>query len=213
MLTLHYAPGACSIAAHIVLEEIGAPFEAQPVALRKGQQYEPAYLAINPRGKVPALVTTSGVVTENVALLAYLADLAPEKQLLPRDAFARAQALSWLGFLTSDMHASFGPLFVPQRFIDAEAAHADLQEKARARVAANLADVNARLAGREWAVGEFSVVDAYLYPFFHWASAYMGFDMSPYANYSAHHARMKARPAVQRALAREEAAKAMLEAA
>ncbi len=213
MITLHYAPGACSIAAHIVLEEIGLPFEARPVSLRKGQQYEPGYLAINPRGKVPALTTADGIVTENVAILTYLADHAPEKGLLPRDGFARAQALSWLGFLTSDLHGSYGPLFAPQRFVDGEEGQAALKEKARARLAANLADVDGRLAGRDWALGDFSVVDAYLYPFFHWAKTYMGFDMAPYANYSAHHAHMQARASVQRVLAREEAGQALLDAA
>lgn len=213
MITLHYAPGACSIAAHIVLEEIGQPFEARPVSLRKGQQYEPAYLAINPRGKVPALSTAEGIVTENVAILTYLADLAPEKGLLPRDGFARAQALSWLGFLTSELHGSYGPLFAPQRFIDGEEVQAALKEKARTRLAGNLADVDGRLAGRDWALGDFSVVDAYLYPFFHWAKTYMGFDMTPYANYSGHHARMQARPSVQRVLAREQAGQALLDAA
>lgn len=213
MLTLYFSPGACSTAAHIVLNEAQAPFEAKVVSLRKGQHKEPAYLAINARGKVPALAVDGAVITENVAILPFIADRFPEAGLLPGDSLQRAVAMSWIGWLTSSVHPAFSPLFGPQRFIDGEEHQAALVARARAIADERLSEIDRMLAGKDYALGAFSVVDAYLFPFFHWANAYLGFDMSRYPNYVAHHERMKARPAVKRTLEAEQAAQAALEQA
>src|SRR5260370_37758832 len=99
MLTLYYAPGACSMASHIGLEESGAPYEVKPVALAKGEQKTEAYLKINPRAKVPALKLEDGsIITENTAILSYLALRFPEKQLFPKDAAGQARCVSHLAW-------------------------------------------------------------------------------------------------------------------
>ncbi|MDJ1158454.1 glutathione S-transferase N-terminal domain-containing protein [Chelatococcus sp. SYSU_G07232] len=213
MLTLYFAPGACSMAPHIALEEVGATFEPKGLSLRKGQHREPRYLAVNPRGKVPALLVDGDLLTENVAIFSYLDAAFPQAGLLPQEPLARAQALSWLAWLTSGVHPAFSPLFGPQRYVDGAEAQASLVAKSRTAVTEKLAEIDRLLAGRDYALGTFSAVDCYLYPFFHWAKAMLGFDVSPYANYAAHHARMQARPSVQRMLAREAAVQAELDKA
>lgn len=125
MLTLFYSPGACSLAAHIVLEELGLPYEAQRLAMGHGEHKQPAYLAINPRGKVPALRLEGGeVITENVAILPWLADLAPEKELMPKDPVARAKAMEALAYLSTEVHPAFSRVYKPQNF-SADPSHVD----------------------------------------------------------------------------------------
>lgn len=125
MLTLFYAPGACSLAAHIVLEELEIPYEAQRLAMAKGEHKAPAYLAINPRGKVPAIRLEGGaVLTENIAILPWLADLAPEKELMPKDPLARARAIEALSYLSAEVHPAFTRVYKPQNF-SGDASHVD----------------------------------------------------------------------------------------
>jgi glutathione S-transferase len=104
VLTLYYAPGACSMAPHIVLEEAGASYTTELVSLAKGEQQGDAYLRVNPRGKVPALRTEAGVLTENVAILTYLAHLFPGTKLLPDEPFAMARCLSHMAYLSNTVH-------------------------------------------------------------------------------------------------------------
>ena len=108
MLTLYYAPGACSIASHIALEETDVPYEAKPVSLATGEQLKDEYRNnVNPRAKVPALRTDEGVLTENVAIITYLARLYPWAKLLPDDPLPLARALSHMTYLTSAVHPAF----------------------------------------------------------------------------------------------------------
>src|SRR6185312_12997439 len=111
-MKLFYSNGSCSLASHITLEEAGAKFEAVRVDLRAGEQKKPEYLAINPKGKVPALVVDAGVITENPAIMSYVADTHPQAKLLaaPGD-FARAKAQEWLAWCASTVHRDFSPLF------------------------------------------------------------------------------------------------------
>ena len=105
MLTLYYAAGACSTASHIGLEESGAAYEVKPVALAKGEQKTDAYLKINPRAKVPALKLDGGsIITENTAILSYLALRFPEKQLFPKDAAGQARCISHMAWLSNQVH-------------------------------------------------------------------------------------------------------------
>lgn len=125
MLTLFYSPGACSLASHIVLEELGVPYEAQRLAMARGEHKEPAFLAINPRGKVPALRLENGdVLTENLAILPWLADMAPEKELLPKEPLARARAMEALAYLATEVHPAFTRVYKPGTF-STEETHAD----------------------------------------------------------------------------------------
>lgn len=208
MLVLHYCPGACSIAAHISLEESGLPYGVRPVHFSRGDHLTAEFRAINPLAQVPVLETGNVLITQNVAILTYIADQAPQAGLLPAESLARAEALSLLGFLSSEVHTAFGAIFGAARLVTSEAAQAELVASRRARLDELFHQIDGRLAGREFAVGDkFGVVDAYLTPFFRWASL-IGMPTAPYAHYGAHQARMNARPAVRRVDDREESAKA-----
>src|SRR5229473_1734773 len=123
MLTLYYSPGACSMASHIGAEESGAPYEPKQILIAKGEQKAPDYLKINPRGKVPALKLDDGaVVTENTAILSYLAKRFPEKNLLPKEPGAEARCLSMMAWLSNTVHPAFTHIFRPGNFSEDAAA-------------------------------------------------------------------------------------------
>ncbi|WP_142848444.1 glutathione S-transferase family protein [Telmatospirillum sp. J64-1] len=211
MLTLYYSPGACSLVPHVALEETGAQFEAKPVYLRKGQHKQPEYLAINPKGKVPALDIGGCVLTENPAILTYIARTFPEARLLPSgDLVKEVEALSLLCWFSSGVHPVIGRFFGPARICDAPGSEGRLLEIAREGTAQNFGMIEKMLEGREWLLGDYSVADAYAYVFFSWAKA-LNLDVSAYGNYAAHFERVGARQAVQRALAREAEARAAME--
>lgn len=203
MLTLFYSPGACSLATHITLEETGAPFEAYRVALAKGEQHTPEFLAVNPRARVPALRLDSGeVLTENPAILAYLAKTFPQAKLLPTDVLAEARCLSMMAFLSSTVHPTFAHVFRPERFADDASAHATVRETGRRAYLDQLKEIDGLLAGKEWAQGQYTVCDPYLLVFYWWGTR-IELPMTELANYTAHKQRMLARPAVRRAIERE----------
>jgi len=132
MLTLYYAPGACSMASHIALEETGAPYQTQLVGLAQGEQTKPEYLnKVNPRGKVPALQTDDGILTENVAILTYLARTFPDAKLLPTDPLGTARALSHMAYLSNTVHPAFTHIMRPGRFATDESAHENLKATGR----------------------------------------------------------------------------------
>jgi glutathione S-transferase len=200
---LFYAPGACSLAAHMVLEEIGRPFEAVRLDLMAGDQRQPDYLALNPKGRVPLLVTEAGALTESVAILSFLADSAPEKQLLPAATWARAQALSLLVWQSGTVHGTgFAAIFRPARFSDDESAFPALKAKGVSEAQAHLATMNARLSRRDFAFDHFTIADPYFLILRRWAIR-VGIDVAAHTALAAHAERLAARPAVQRVLARE----------
>ena len=202
-MKLFYAPGACSLAAHIVLEEIGRPFEAVRLDLAAGDQRKPDYLALNPKGRVPLLVTDHGALTESVAILTHLALSAPEANLLPADAWARAQVLSALAWLSGTVHGqAFASIFRPARFTDDPAAQETVKAKGRGDAIAHLATMDAMLAGKDWMGGTFSIVDPYFLILRRWAIR-IGVDVTAHAHLAAHAERLAARPAAARVLARE----------
>lgn len=176
MMKLYYLPGACSMADHIVLEWIGQPYEAVRVA--RDALRSPDFLAISPAGQVPVLEEGGWALTENVAILNYLADRFPESGLggdgTPR---GRAEVNRWLAFLNADVHPAFKPLFGPQRFIGDEAQHAELQQYARRKLRGLFERLDAQLAGREWLTGTRSIADPYLFVVQRWARG-KGVDLS-----------------------------------
>ena len=203
MLKLYYAPGACSMASHVALEESGLPFEMQPVALAKGEQRTEAYRKINPRGRVPALQIDGGtVLTENVAILTYIARIAPGKQLLPTLPAAEARCLSLMGFLASSVHVAFAHIGRPERYASDTAAHPNLKETGRNAFHEYLKELDGLLQGREWYADHYTVCDPYLMVFYLWGRR-IELPVGDLKAYSAHAARMSARPAVQRALGQE----------
>ncbi|MFZ2296842.1 MAG: glutathione transferase GstA [Aquabacterium sp.] len=198
-MKLFLKPGACSLASHIVLEEIGRPYDTETVDLAKKVTASGAdFWAINPKGYVPALLLDDGdVLTECPAILQYLADLAPELQLAPANGSkARYQLQSWLAFIGTEVHKNFSPFFNP-------AAPTEMKDLAGANLKRRLAYTNEQLAGHDYLMGEtFSVADAYLFTVVNWAK-FIQLDLREWSNLSAFLARVAARPAVQRALKAE----------
>ncbi|HYC05373.1 MAG TPA: glutathione S-transferase N-terminal domain-containing protein [Azospirillaceae bacterium] len=203
MTTLFYSPGACSLAPHIVLEEIGRPFDPVLVMLRQGEHLKPEYLAVNPRARVPALSIEGKVLTENAAILTWLAGTAPEKGLLPADPWERAHAHSLMSFLGSSVHIAFAGLWRAGRFAEDEAAHPAIQATSRTAIEKFFDEVETMLTGRDWAFSTYSVADPYLLVFWRWGTV-IGLEMAErFPAWTAHTRRMLARPAVRRALERE----------
>lgn len=205
MLTLYMMAGACSMAPHVALEEVGATYRTQSIDLAKGEQRAEAYLKLNPKGKVPALQLEDGsVLTENVAILTYLARRFPQAKLLPTDPQAEAKCLSLLAWLSNSVHAMFSPMVRPERVAADPAAHASVKETARATFEANLREIDRQLAGRQWlAAGQYTVCDIYALVFFTWGGRF-GFPVQELANYRAMVQRAIARPAVRRAFEKEQ---------
>ncbi|WP_110674842.1 glutathione binding-like protein [Salinicola sp. RZ23] len=207
-LKLFYAPGACSLASHIALEEVGAEFEAVRIDTAAGEQRSADYLRINPKGRVPALAVGETVITENPAILRYVSQRFPESVLWPSTLLEDARCAEWLAFLASGVHPIYAHVRRPERYATGDAAKADVVETARRSTRELFEMIEARLAERPdaWALGErYSVADAYLFVFWQWgAGAVLGYDMaSDFPAWSQHARRMLARPAVGRALARE----------
>lgn len=205
MLTLYYSPGACSLAPHILLEELNLPFEPVRVEIAKGDHHSPDFFAINPKGRVPALATTEGVITEAPALLLHLSALKPAAGLMPDVASHHgARVLEFLAFLSSGLHIAYAQLWRPQRFVPAgfEARDA-FAALGRDRIVEANAEVESRIIG-PWLEGDgYSLADIYLFPFYRWGVR-IGLPMATlYPRWTAWKERMLARPAVLAAIDRE----------
>jgi glutathione S-transferase len=204
MLTLYYSPGACSMASHITLEETGATYEAKPIMLAKGEHKTEAYLKINSRGKVPALQADDTVVTENVAIIGYLAKRFPEKKLLPTDPVQEAQAVSTMAWFSNSVHPSFTHIMRPERFVADAAVTATVKEAGRNSFWAHCQEIDALLAGKEWLMGgQFTGCDPYALVFYGWGKR-IELPMVELKNYTAFKDRMVKRPAVRKILEREQ---------
>ena len=203
MTTLYFAPGACSLAPHIVLEWIGAPYTAVKVAFGS-----PELLAVNPAGAVPTLQEDDGwLLTQAGAILEYLAAKHPEAGLGGGGSLRdNAELFRWSSFFTSDMHASFWPVFSPQRYTtdSSDAAKKAVIDAGLAGVRKQLGLFDAHMAGREWVLdGGRSVIDAYAFPMIRWAIKLLPNGLADFPNVQALHDRVKADEAVQRVLANE----------
>ena len=180
MLTLYLAPGSSSMAVHIALHEIGVPFEVRPMSFKKNDMRSPAFLAVNPEGKVPVLVVNGRPLTEVAAILYYLAKRFPDAELLPRDdPEAEAQALSWMSFIASTLH--------PARRHGLD----------YAREVYGIAD---RRLGNGWALGRYSIADIHLFRLYWRLANSLHPAPETFPNLTAHYQRMMARPAVQRTI-------------
>lgn len=212
--TLYFSPGACSRVSLIALEEIGVPFEARVVKFMAGEHRSPEYLAQNPKGKVPLLRVGDEPLTETVAILSYLDGRHPEARLLPRNtsALARAHVLEQLAWCTSGLHPIITRIRLPQMFCDHAEGRERLRELSMQAMAPNFAIIERRLAAGGWALGDWSMLDAYYYWVWYRTCVGSGFDTTPYPHYAAHARRVEQRPSVQRALARERAAMQQLAA-
>ncbi|MGL5114815.1 MAG: glutathione S-transferase family protein [Beijerinckiaceae bacterium] len=205
MPTLYYAVGACSLAPHIVLEWIGGRYEAVKV------QYGSAeLLAVNPAGAVPTLREDDGwTLTQCGAVLDYLASKHPEAGLAGGESIrAKAEAHRWSAFFTSDVHSSFWPIFMPDRYTtdESETGRGAVVEAGHRLVAKQFGVLNRHLEDREYILdGGRSVIDAYSFPMIRWAAKVLPGGLKDYPNVQALHDRIAADPAVQKVLAREAA--------
>lgn len=203
MPTLYYAVGACSLAPHIALEWIGAPYEAVRI------QYGSAeLLAVNPAGAVPTLREDDGwLLTQAGAILDYLAHKHPEAGLAGGDSLrAKAESHRWSAFFTSDVHAAFWPIFMPYRYTtdESEAARKAVIDAGHNLVAKQFGILNQHLDGRKYILdGRRSVIDAYAFPMIRWARKLLPGGLEKYPNVQALHDRLAADPSVQEVLARE----------
>jgi glutathione S-transferase len=196
---LYYSPAACSLSPHIVLREAGLPFELALASTKTKKLADGSdYLAINPKGQVPALALDSGeLLTEGPAIVQYIADQAPASGLAPAaGTLARYRLMEWLNFITSELHKGFSPLFAPNT-------PDDYKPVVKARLMERLGWVDAQLAGKAYLMGDqFTVADAYLFTVAGWTK-FVGMDLSGLTALSAYLARVGARPAVQEALKAE----------
>ena len=202
-MKLMYSPGACSLGIHVLLEEIGKPYEAQAVDLRGGAQFKPDFTAVNPKSKVPTLVRDDGsVLTEFPAIAFWLAQTNPGSKLLPGDADSQARALEALDYVVATLHMQgFARIFRPSNFAPSATDEDAVKARGREIFEKGLGVLNHALAGKDYVVGQFSIADAAVFYVEFWASARLKMDLPP--NVAAHYQRMLARPAVQRVLQQE----------
>lgn len=201
-MKLYYMPGACSLASHIVLQWLGKPYETH--RLSREALKEPEFLRINPLGAVPALTEGDWTLTQNVAILEYLAEQDPQRQLLgDGTARSRADVRRWVGFINSDVHKTFSMIFGAQRFVTQEDAQKELAASASKLLTKLFAQLDAQLAGKPYLAGAApSIADAYLYVVLRWARA-KEVDLSGQDNLAAFFKRMEADAGVQAALKAE----------
>ena len=198
-MKLYYSPGACSLSPHIVLREAGLAFEPVLASTKTHQLADGTdYYAINPKGYVPMLELDTGErLTEGPAIVQYLADQVPMKNLVPANGtMSRYRVQEWLNFVTSELHKGFAVLFNPAMPEEAKAVM-------RTKLQGRMAWVDGELSGKAYLMGEhFSIADAYLYTCTRW-SGRVGVDLGGLPNLTAYMARVGARPAVQEALQAE----------
>lgn len=201
-MQLYYFPGACSLADHIVLEWIGVPYET--IRMDRDSIKSSEYLARNPTGAVPLLVDGDLHLTQNAAILWYLADRYSAAHLLGEPTPAgRAEVMRWLSLLNSDLHPAFKPIFSPTRFLSDPARADEVADAGRDSVRKYLAILDARLDGRNWLVDQRSVADPYLFVMLRWAVR-LNVGLKSYVHLSRFLERMYADPGVRKAVIDEE---------
>ena len=200
-MKLYYSPGACSLGDHIVLEWIGKPYTTQ--RLSREERQTPEFKKLNPAGAVPVFEQDGWVLTQNAAILNYLADTHPEAKLggdgTPK---SRAEVNRWLSFLNADVHPSFHPLFGSTAFLEGPTAIEKTKDAARTKLRGLFERADAQLAGRDWLAGSRSIADPYLYVVLRWAKA-MDVDLDGLDHLARFRARMETDPAVKKVLKEE----------
>jgi glutathione S-transferase len=203
-LTLYFAPDSCARVPLIALEEIGCPYELEVIAFMKAQHRSAEYLALNPKGKIPTLIIDGRPLTENVAILLWLADRFPESGLLPEPSspLARAQVVADLAYCASGLHPIVTRLRLPNFFCDTDGGKRRVFEMGEVAMQPHFDMIDERLAKQAWWYGErWSIVDAYInWVWFRVTGT--DFDASAFTHFSRHNSEMLSRPATQRALKR-----------
>jgi len=203
-MILFYAPNTCALAVHIALEQVGAQYELRRLNFAAGEQRTPEYLAINPKGRVPALSTSRGVLTEATAILVYIAQRYPEAKLAPLDdAYAFAEMQSFNSYLSSTVQVAHAHRVRGSRWSDEPKVIEALKKKVAENMTASFELIERWLQG-PWVFGEaFTISDIYLFTFAGWLAS-DGVDIQKFPKVNAHYERMAVLPAVIRALAQEQ---------
>ncbi|GAC1346528.1 MAG: glutathione transferase GstA [Acetobacteraceae bacterium] len=202
-MKLFYAPGACSLGIHILMEEIGTPYEAVRLDIRAGDTTKPPFIEINPKGKVPTLQRDDGtIITEYPVIAHHLAKTNPAANLLPKSAEAELRAAEAMDFCVATIHMQgFSRLFRPANFTPNEADHDAVKARGRELVEKGFAVMNKALDGKDWVAGDYSMADSALFYVEYWGAKRLNMQLPPHL--AAHLERMLARPAVQRMLQQE----------
>jgi len=202
-IKLYYAPGACSMASHICLEELGLPYETQRLNLANGDQRKPEYLALNPRGRVPTAVVDGKVLTENVGIMSYFGGGYGHGKVWPKDTWHQGMLVSTMAWLSNTVHTTYAHTFRPERYADDTGAQDAVKAKARQMYGDYLKEIDNLLAGRKWAIGNhYTVADGYLLVFYRWGNR-QGFPVKSMANYTRLANEVMGRPAVAKVMADE----------
>lgn len=208
MLKLYYTASSCSLATHIVLEEVGADYSTVRIDFATEQQKSPEYLKINPKGRVPALVTDNGVLTETPAMLVYVAQRFPQARLAPMDdPFFFAQIQSFNSYLCSSVHVAHAHRMRGHRWVDADdkAAIAAMQRKVPESVGAGFELIERGMLKGPWVMGDqYTICDPYLFTLAQWLEK-DGVDLARIPRVIDHRRRMSERPSVKKAIAEETA--------
>lgn len=203
-MKLFYSPGACSIGIHVLLEEIGKPYEAQQVLLKEGAQYRPEFTRINPKSKVPTLLRDDGsVLTEFPAIAYWLAVTNPQAKLWPEEAEAQARAMEAMDYVVATIHMQgFARIFRPGNFTPNAADEEKVKARGQDIFTKGLELMDRTLAGRDYVAGRFSIADAALFYVEFWGARRLNMRLP--ANCAAHFERMLARNAVARVMQAED---------
>lgn len=204
MLTLYYAPGTCALASHIALECAGATYEAVRLDFAKQEQRSPEYLRINPKGRVPALATDRGVLTETPAILQYVAQTHPQAKLAPLDdPFLLGKVNEFNSYICSTVHVAHAHKRRAARWADDEQAQAAMAGKAQRNMADCFELIEREMLKGPWVLGEqFSICDPYLFTLAGWLPGH-GIDLARYPKVAAHHARLQQDERVRKVLAQQ----------
>jgi len=206
MFKIYYSPGTCALASHIALEEAGAAYTAERVDFKSNQQNSPEYLAVNPKGRVPAMVTDRGTLTETPAMLAFIAQSFPKAKLAPLDdSFAFAQVQAFNSYLCSTVHVAHAHRGRGYRWATEETSFADMKRKVPETVGASFALIEHGMLKGPWVMGEaYTVCDPYLFTLATWLEG-DNVDLAKLPRVMDHRKRMSDRPAVQKVLAEHKA--------
>lgn len=206
MMRLFYSPGACSLASHVALIETGAPHELVKVPVADKANRRPEFVEVNPRGYIPALAVDGWVMSENAAIMLYLAARFPEAALMPTAPEPMARALEWLLWQSSTAHPAFAHLWRPERFVDTPEEQEIVRKAARSRVLNVGAEIEAWLSRNVFAAGPaFSVADGMFLVLYRWLwRAGELVDERSFPAWTAYVLRLRERPSVQQALAAEQ---------
>ena len=201
MLKLYYTPATCALASHIALQEAGAAYTIERIDFKANQQNSPEYLAINPKGRVPSLVTDRGILTETPAMLAFIAQSFPQANLAPLDdPFAFAQAQAFNSYLCSTVHVAHAHKMRGARWATEETSFADMKRKVPQTVGACFALIERGMLGGPWVMGEqYTICDPYLFTLTGWLEG-DGVDLATLPRVMAHRQRMTERTAVKRVM-------------